>query len=75
MILHLTAHCKDTCVVMVRDNDGNEVLDYVGYVPDYIPNFYNDDVELEIDPETGHILNWDARAVLKAIKASRRNGT
>ena len=39
--------------------DGKEVADYSGYVPEFFPeDHYGDYVELEIDIDTGQILNW-----------------
>jgi hypothetical protein len=42
--------------------DGNEVGTYDGYVPKFFPNpkeeHYGDYIQLDIDLETGQILNW-----------------
>ena len=41
------------------DSDGNKVKDYDGYVPDFFPEqHYGDYLYLNIDLETGQILNW-----------------
>ena len=40
--------------------DGKNVKEYDGYVPDFMPEtHYGDYVELEIDMDTGQILNWN----------------
>lgn len=40
--------------------DGMKTSDYEGYVPDFFPgNHFGDYVELEIDVDTGQILNWN----------------
>jgi len=39
--------------------DGKEVSEYEGYVPKFFPEeHYGDYVELDIDIDTGQILNW-----------------
>ena len=39
--------------------DGKQKANYSGYVPDFFPeDHYGDYVELEIDIDTGMILNW-----------------
>jgi hypothetical protein len=40
--------------------DGEQVGEYHGYVPDFFPDdHYGDYVQLEIDIKTGKILNWN----------------
>lgn len=39
--------------------DGKILKDYDGYVPDFMPgNHYGDYIEIEINLETGQIINW-----------------
>jgi hypothetical protein len=40
--------------------NGRELLgeDYTGYVPNFMPGESEDYVDLEIDVNTGQILNW-----------------
>lgn len=59
-VLSVTAKCSDLYSHTIRNNEGMEV-DYHGYVPSFFPNSYsgNDYIELEIDPYTGVILNWN----------------
>ena len=52
-ILSITAKCSG---MFSASMDGKE---YDGYVPDFMPgDHYGDYVMLEIDIETGHIVNW-----------------
>jgi hypothetical protein len=50
--------------------DGKEVAEYgPDYVPDWMPDeHWGDYVYLDIDPETGVILNWEADLVMKFVK-------
>jgi len=57
MKLHVQAKCSDmfSCTL----TNGDKSVDYHGYVPSWMPgNHYGDYVSLEIDADTGHILNW-----------------
>lgn len=39
--------------------DGKETKNHDGYVPDFFPEeHYGDYIELDIDIDTGQILNW-----------------
>lgn len=59
-ILSITAKCSDQYSHSITNDEGLEI-DYHGYVPSFFPNSFsgNDYVELEIDPYTGQILNWN----------------
>ena len=58
-VLHITAKCSDCCSAELRDADGNAVWERDGYVPSIMPgDHYGDYVILDIDIETGQILNW-----------------
>lgn len=59
-VLTISAKCSDLCYASVRDEDGNQVgEDHDGYVPEWMPDeHYGDYVMLDIDLETGQILNW-----------------
>jgi len=60
-ILRITAKCSDMYSHQIIGKDGNIYREYSGYVPSFFPNSYsgNDYMELDIDPYTGKILNWD----------------
>lgn len=60
-ITRIKTHIKvcDRFTASVYDESGNEVLDYDGYVPDFFPEqHFGDYLYLDIDLETGQILNW-----------------
>jgi len=58
MTLNITAKCSDMFSAQLRDKEGF-VGEYDGYVPNWMPGEHNEDyVQLEIDIDTGRILNW-----------------
>jgi len=76
-IIKLSAKCSDLFdATLVEDNEGQKVSqgEYHGYVPSWFPNpneeHYGDYVQLDIDVETGQILNWKkpTKANLKEFK-------
>jgi hypothetical protein len=58
-ILRLRAQCFDKCVVAFIDAQSDTVREHRGYVPHDMCIGAGDDIELEIDVESGRILNWD----------------
>lgn len=54
----IQAKCSDLFNAQLRE--GSELKgEYDGYVPDFFPGqHYGDYVQLDIDIETGQILNW-----------------
>lgn len=55
--LHLKV--SDSFVATLLDQDGMKLKDYEDYVPDFMPgDHYGDYVILDIDIDTGQILNW-----------------
>ena len=58
--LRISAKCSDMFWAQLMDARGNDVgEEHDGYVPAFMPGeHYGDYVELEIDLETGRILNW-----------------
>jgi hypothetical protein len=57
-VLSICAKCSDRFAAQLTEN-GKLLKDYDGYVPDFMPGqHYGDYVELDIDIETGLILNW-----------------
>lgn len=60
-ILEITAKCSDLFGATLLE-EGIQRREYDGYVPDWFPNptlvHYGDYVELDIDIDTGKILNW-----------------
>ena len=68
--IHICAKCSDMFSATLQNEDGTQAGDYDGYVPDFMPGqHYGDYVQLDIDVETGHILNWKkpTQAELKAL--------
>ncbi len=69
MILNLSAKTVDMCCIDIYDKDGNKVYEHDGYVPDFMPGqHFGDYIELEIDVDTGVILNWTPSLVRKAVQ-------
>lgn len=57
-IIKISAKCSDLFSADF-DINGNKVGEYDGYVPDFFPGeHYGDYVTLNIDIDTGKILNW-----------------
>ena len=64
-ILYINAKCSDMFATTLANKENNIehiIGEYDGYVPAWFPNpkeeHYGDYVTLEIDIETGKILNW-----------------
>ena len=57
--VHINAKCSDLCFAQLADAEGRVLAEHNGYVPALMPGEHcGDYVELEIDLETGTILNW-----------------
>lgn len=68
--ISISAKCSDMFSATLNLEDGTS-KQYDGYVPQFMPgNHYGDYVNLEIDLETGRILNWKKPTVeqLKIFK-------
>jgi len=66
-VMRINAKCSDLFSAVFADAAGNDVADYSGYVPGFMPGqHYGDYVEIEIDLKTGQILNWQPVS-LKAV--------
>ena len=50
----------------IQKDDGTRLMDYNGYAPGFISRS-SDYIEMEIDAETGKILNWKSEQVQKFI--------
>lgn len=58
-IIRINAKCSDMFSADVVDETGKILKEYNGYVPDFFPGqHYGDYIELDIELETGRILNW-----------------
>lgn len=60
--IRITAKCSDLFNAQLMGKEGKrtkELAEYSGYVPDFFPGDHcGDYVMLDIDPNTGQILNW-----------------
>lgn len=57
----LRLYCKvcDMFTAGLYDQDGQEIFDYEGYVPNFMPGeHYGDYLILNIELDTGKITNW-----------------
>ena len=56
--ISINAKCSDLCFSELKAENGAVVAEHNGYVPHFLPGNGGDYVNLEIDLETGTILNW-----------------
>ena len=57
--VRIQAHCSDCFDADLKDENGNVLFEYDGYVPGwFVARGSGDAVRMEIDNETGRILNW-----------------
>ena len=60
MTIQLSAKCSDMCSMRLYGDDAKMLGEMDGYVPDFMPGeHYGDYVILDIDVDTGRILNWN----------------
>jgi hypothetical protein len=57
-LITINAKCSDLCFITYYDEDENELGERDGYVPDFFPDGGGDYVSLDIDVETGRIVDW-----------------
>lgn len=58
-IIRINAKCSDMFSADVIDETGKLLKEYNGYVPRFFPGqHFGDYIELDIELETGKILNW-----------------
>ena len=63
-IVKVHAKCCDMCSIELIDSDGQLVKEHDGYVPSFMPGeHFGDYLILDIDIETGQILNWSKAKV------------
>jgi len=59
--LNLHMKVRDEFCAQLVDQNGDTLKDYEGYVPSFMPGeHYGDYLILNIDLDTGQILNWKA---------------
>ena len=57
--LKIHAKCSDMCAAEILDQDGQSIHEHDGYVPHFMPgDHYGDYIILDIDLDSGQILNW-----------------
>lgn len=73
--LHLKVRDNFQCTV--EDQDGEEIKDYEGYVPDFMPgDHYGDYLILDIDLDTGVVSNWngvDKKALKEFLESTNED--
>ena len=57
-IVSVNGKTSDNCYVELKDVYGKTIASHDGYVPSFLPGGGGDYLELEIDINTGKILNW-----------------
>lgn len=58
-VIMIDAKCSDMCSTSILDSEGKILAGGSGYVPNFMPGpHYGDYIVLEIDLETGKLLNW-----------------
>lgn len=61
MIISVSAKVSDLGFYTLYANEGVKLGEHDGYVPDFFPEeHYGDYLILDIEAETGRILNWKA---------------
>jgi hypothetical protein len=66
--IRISAKCSDLCYSELQDDQGRALAEHDGYVPACMPGeHYGDYVMLDIDLETGQILNWK-KPTIKALE-------
>lgn len=68
--VRISGKTSDLCSVSFCDEKGKEVGERHGYVPDWMPGqHYGDYIELDIDVDTGKILNWKKPSQTALVKS------
>ncbi len=68
--LRVCGKTADMCSIVATDADGRTIGERTGYVPRYFPGGDEDYLDLDIEVETGRILNWPKRLSQKTIRDS-----
>lgn len=72
MRIHMKVRDEFECRIL--DNENKSIMKYEGYVPSIMPNDFNGDSHfgdylcLDIDIETGQILNWKKPTIEQLVK-------
>lgn len=57
--IRVVAKCSDLCMMDFFNAEGEQIGEYEGYVPLFMPGNDEDYIDLEINVETGEIIDWD----------------
>jgi len=58
--LSINVKTRDSFSCSLYDKENNKIKEYIGYVPDFMPEeHYGDYLMLDIDIDTGQIMNWN----------------
>lgn len=72
-IMILSGKTSDMCVVHIKDEDGNVLVNHNGYVP-YVNTIGGGDyIELEIN-ENGQVLDWNPDTFDQIIESIKEDG-
>lgn len=67
-ILRVCAKCVDNFSAKLIHQQGHEMKSHDGYVPNFMPgDHYGDYIEIDIDTETGMIVNWTNPPLKKVL--------
>ena len=73
-VIEISAKCSDLFSAQVINDKGEVLINYDGYVPKFFPDdHYGDYVMLNININTGKILNWKkpSESQLNQLKQKR----
>ena len=70
MKIRISAKCSDLFWASLDDDKGKLIGEYDGYVPSWMPGDHDGDyVSLNIDSDTGVILNWKKPSKATLLKS------
>lgn len=73
--LSVCGKTSDMCGITIRNQHNQDMGSYDGYVPDFFPGeHYGDYLMLDIDVETGQILNWPKGLTQAVLKKGLKDG-
>lgn len=72
-VMKIFVKCSDRFTYSIEDQDGTEIFTQDdGYVPDFMPGeHYGDYIILDIDIDTGTVLNWKTPTAEQLEKAMK----
>lgn len=74
-IMSISAKCRDLCFIQILNSNNEVLFERDDYVPDWLPgDHYGDYIMLDIDCETGQILNWKQPTFTKYLSTKLKTG-